>query len=1144
MAKIVKGLVAVGMIVAGVVTMNPTLILQGASIGATLLMKPKATELGTSNLDRLNLSINPQASRVMVFGRTAMGTDLMDQEITGADKEFLHRFVVCAGHKVNSIQQIWFDDELAWTSAGGVQGRFVDYLAVDPKLEGTPANVVNLGARMGASRRYTGCAYVYFRFRLTGLSKKTESPFASQVPTRITIIGEGVPCYDPRQDSTRGGSGPMRANDQTTWTYGTHARNPACQLATRLLGWKIQNPQSGTWKLSVGMGVPPDRIDWASFIEGANLCDETVALAAGGTEPRYRGDGVFTEADDPGEVVDAFKATMNADLDDQDGLFRLTVFHNDLAMPVAHFTEADIQGDYVWLQTPDLNTSYNVVRGSWIDPSDKSLYQPAPYPEVRVASPDGLDRVHQASFGLSQSRSQAVRLAKQRLQRQLYGGTFRATFLATGWRVQKNSVITLSFAPEGFATKLFRVVETEVAQNGLVPMVLREEHPAIYAWDAEEGPAVTIAEPTLYAAGDAPIAQMLATVEEGATANVGRGSYSAGATYNPGDMVLWAVADGGDGGGYVRIGTGPTTGVAPSNATWWKALVERGDTGPAGTSGAAAVEATLQPPAMQVKSYANGGITDWAGVVTTVRVLQGTTDVAASFTLSIVANPQGLNTTIDNGAKTVTVFNAGTGAGEFGNEAVDKASLTIRATGGGAYAGITRDMVLSLTKLKGGYEIVSTLPTTNLFEGRMVYRTTDDKLYRYTGSGWSSATDATDIVGQLATAQIGDNVITAAKIGAREVVASKLAVTDFENLAVNGSLQTGTLDGWNRLVVNSGSSIVVSTDPTNWPSEYAIQFYRHPSDSGELSIVNGTANWDTSGYNDGIQLEPGEELYVEATMWCSTAGVAFGFDVVAKAVGGGVATIVCEAIQNCYIGGTTQVWYNGGPVFSNVAFAAKNTTGARQRVFVRVNGPVTGGEAGYLWNLKIRRRNNAKLIVDGSISAQKIAAGAIVAGKIAADAVEAINIKAGTIVASKFVTDQGVDLAALVPGQFNSSAAASGSISLTENQTVSFAQTSAMTVGTNDYITIRTSVTITGGTTDGSNIVRLIRVRNGTETTISSVCAPANGSAGTVTINHEDTSHGGGSVYYILRATTGINDFYDPSMYGSGSLTVRKFFIK
>lgn len=482
------------LIAAGVATGNIGLIMAGVSVGSSAFKKgPKGPTPSRETLERLNASVDPRTPRKMWFGRTAGNTDIRDHEYTD-DQTYLHRFIIVAAHTVNEITEIWFDDKKAWTLAGGVQGDFVGYLTVAPILEGSAGNAINISARMGTSRRYTGCAYVHLRYKLTGNSKKTESPFAQSIPSRITIVGEGAPVYDPRLDSTvPGGSGSHRADDQSTWEWDDDAaRNPALQLLWYMLGWRIND------LLSVGKGIPPARIDLESFITAANLCDETVSLAAGGSEPRYRSDGVFSEADGPNQVLDNFKATMNADLDDVGGKLRLTVFHNDLGSPIAHFDDHDMVAGFNWSQTPDLNEAFNIVRGTYTDPSDNSLYQQVDYPEVALTATDGIDRINPFDLAMVQSPSQAQRLAKQLLQRQQYGGEFSTTFNARGWLLAKNAVITLSFARLGWVEKLFRVAEMEHRVDGTCPVLLVEEHEDIYAWDEDEAPAVEAADPTTY----------------------------------------------------------------------------------------------------------------------------------------------------------------------------------------------------------------------------------------------------------------------------------------------------------------------------------------------------------------------------------------------------------------------------------------------------------------------------------------------------------------------------------------------------------------------------------------------------------------------------------------------------------------------
>jgi hypothetical protein len=71
-------------------------------------------------------------------------------------------------------------------------------------------------------------------------------------------------------------------------------------------------------------------------------------------------------------------------------------------------------------------------------------------------------------------------------------------------------------------------------------------------------------------------------------------------------------------------------------------------------------------------------------------------------------------------------------------------------------------------------ERVGSLPSTNLTQGRVVLLTTDNKLYRYTGSAWTAAVPATDLTGQITGTQITDNAITTTKISANQITGGKI----------------------------------------------------------------------------------------------------------------------------------------------------------------------------------------------------------------------------------------------------------------------------------------------------------------------------------------------------------------------------------
>lgn len=472
MGKVVKAVATVAAIavqfIPGIGQVAGLAIAAALTVGSSLLApKPKQPKNSPEALDRLRANLDPRTPRKTAVGITALATDIRDEEFTD-DQTYFHRFIVCASHKAESIDEIWFDDERVWSSSGGVEGDAVGYLTVATRLEGSAANAINISSRMGSTRRYTGLAYVHLRYKLTGNSKKVESPYAGGITTRITIRGKGAALPDPRDPSQDMG-------DQSTWVWDDDAcRNPALALLFYLLGYRING------LLAVGKGIPANRIDLDSFAVAANICDEEIGKVGGGTEPRYRCDGVWSEGDSPTTVMDMLKATMNADLDDVGGKLRLTIFHDDLADVAAEFDDGDIIDAFEWQSVPPLDQTFNIVQGAYTDGSDVGLYQQVDYPRQEVSSPDGIDRISTFNLPMVESVGQAQRLAAMRLERQRYGGVFSAEFQATAWKVEKNRIVKLSFAQTGFVAKLFRVAEMEIRQDGVVPMTLVEENAAIY----------------------------------------------------------------------------------------------------------------------------------------------------------------------------------------------------------------------------------------------------------------------------------------------------------------------------------------------------------------------------------------------------------------------------------------------------------------------------------------------------------------------------------------------------------------------------------------------------------------------------------------------------------------------------------------
>jgi hypothetical protein len=397
--------------------------------------------------------------------------------------------------------------------------------------------------------------------------------------------------------------------------------------------------------------------------------------------------------------------------------------------------------------------------------------------------------------------------------------------------------------------------------------------------------------------------------------------------------------------------TGPEGPTGPTGAT--------GATGPAGTP---AVTGLLTNEAAQVFAYANGAVVNYVGATGSFRVFQGTTDVSASFTLSTQANPQSL--TVNYSAQTYTVTN-----GFDPNE--DTASLTIRATGSGAFAGVTIDKVFTLSKVRGGYELVASLPVSDLFEGRVVFLTTDDKLYRYTGSAWTSSVPATDLSGQITDTQIADNAVTVGKIAANAVTANSIAAgaISARNIRVGGvgliidnTFEAGASSwtGFVRRLINTDPAV-----PAGCPLRHAAEFNaRDCLFAGEFAVV------------------PGEQYRLSA--WVNRGSGA----------GGGGIGLVGVTVDTA---GTTSgfVWPSSSTTASGWVFVSGVYTIPNGVAILRV-GPWADraayvGEAWYT-GIKLEKVNDGSLIVDGSIVANKIATNAITADKINAGAVTAAKL--------------------------------------------------------------------------------------------------------------------------------------------------------
>ncbi len=426
-------------------------------VGA-LTPKPKSRPAFVDSArGRTEMVRQPITSRRTVYGRTMVSGPVVYMETYGqgggpAD-EYLSLVVVLAGHEIDAVEELWLGEVQAPYDASGAvtSGRYAGYAWVWPHLgaadQAADAELVARSAsRWTAAHRGRGIAYLHVKFRYS------PDVFPQGVP-KIRALVRGKKLYDPRTGST-------------AWS-----RNAALVCRDHL-----------TSKL----GAAAAEIDDATVQAAANVCDETVTLAAGGTEPRYAADGTVDDDRDWREAVEEMLSAMAGTLVWTGGRFEIHA--GAASAPVATLTEADRRGPIV--TTPRLPRAelYNAVHPVYVEPSRD--WQPIDAPPITNATyeaQDGGQRIRKnAEYPFTTSSAAAQRLAKIELERARQ--QIRVAFPAMPkWlRLKVWDVVAITDARHGWVGKEFRVTGWTLRPDGGVDLALREEAASMWAWSAEE----------------------------------------------------------------------------------------------------------------------------------------------------------------------------------------------------------------------------------------------------------------------------------------------------------------------------------------------------------------------------------------------------------------------------------------------------------------------------------------------------------------------------------------------------------------------------------------------------------------------------------------------------------------------------------
>lgn len=450
-----------------------------ASFGASMLLSAAAQALmPTPSLGQMEMKARtvtvrePVMPRELVYGRVRKGGVIVFLHATGTKDKDLHLVIVLAAHQIKSIGAIYFEGEEAIDALGTPQGRWSNKLSVEKRL-GTDDQTAFTGLIEAAPEFWTehhrlaGCAALYLRL--------TYDPdvFPSGIPN-ITVDVEGkANILDPRSNTE------------------IYTDNAALCIADYM-----SHPLYGIGA-EVGQN---DGLDLDSLIEAANICDETISLAKGGTEPRYTCNGVVSLSEPPKTIIEAMLTAMAGRCIWRAGQWHLRA--GAYRVPETTLTADDVRDGGMTLTTRQSRMSnFNAVRGQFVSPDNN--WQPDDFPayasEVYRLEDNGEQVWRDISLPFTISPSMAQRLAKIELERARRQMTLRVSGKLKAWRVAAGETTFVTYprwgfgGAEGSPGKPFEIegVRLDLNQVGHGPrlapeLMLRETSPRVYDWDASE----------------------------------------------------------------------------------------------------------------------------------------------------------------------------------------------------------------------------------------------------------------------------------------------------------------------------------------------------------------------------------------------------------------------------------------------------------------------------------------------------------------------------------------------------------------------------------------------------------------------------------------------------------------------------------
>ena len=436
-------------------------------MAASKLLAPKMPSFADSSLsDRSQAVRNPISARTIVYGKTRVSGTIVYLSTTGATNEYLHIVLTLAGHEVEAIDEVYFNDELVPLVSNTPTGFYAGVARVNKK-RGVPGDTADADliadtasltdGKWTSDHKLSGIAYLYVR--LTWDAEK----FPSGIPN-ISAVIRGKKVLDPRTGNTG------------------YSANAALCLRDYLTD------------TALGMGMTAAEVDDTAFGVAATICEEQVQILPVSpvvNENRYEANGVIVTSASPDENIGKLLSAMGGLIAYTGG--RIVPYASAYRIPTVTLTEKHFVGPLNVQTRTSARDRVNSVKGVYL--SEINNWQVTDFPTITdatyVSDDNGVVFFRDVVLPFTTSSSCAQRLAVIELRRAREEITMSARFRLEAMQVRAGDTVMITNSKLGFSSKVFEVMEWNFASGGnppevFVDMTLRETDSSVYSWNVTD----------------------------------------------------------------------------------------------------------------------------------------------------------------------------------------------------------------------------------------------------------------------------------------------------------------------------------------------------------------------------------------------------------------------------------------------------------------------------------------------------------------------------------------------------------------------------------------------------------------------------------------------------------------------------------